>query len=128
MTSASANPPGHDELAFADAAAFDAWLAEHHGRADGIWIKMARKGSGVPSVTSDEAVDVGLCWGWVSSQRRPLDGTYYLQRYTRRRPRSRWSRVNVAKVEALTRAGRMRPPGQAEVEAAIADGRWDAAY
>jgi uncharacterized protein YdeI (YjbR/CyaY-like superfamily) len=117
-----------DEVAFEDAAAFDTWLAEHHGRGDGIWIRMAKKGSGIPSVTSDEAVDVGLCWGWISGQRKPLDETYFLQRYTHRRARSRWSRVNVAKVGALTRAGRMRPPGQAEVDAAVADGRWDAAY
>jgi len=117
-----------EEIAFADAAAFDAWLATNHGRHEGIWIKMAKKGSGVPSITSDEAVDVGLCWGWISSHRKGLDGVYFLQKYTPRRPHSRWSKVNVAKVEALTRDGRMRPPGQAEVDAARADGRWAAAY
>lgn len=116
-----------EELVFPDAAAFDRWLAEHHGCQDGIWIKMAKKGSGVPSITSDEAVDVGLCWGWISSHRKALDETYFLQKYTPRRAKSRWSRVNVAKVEAFMRAGRMRPPGQAEVKAAQADGRWDAA-
>ena len=117
-----------EQLTFADAAAFDAWLAANHARPEGIWIRMAKKGSGVPSVTSDEAVDVGLCWGWISSHRKALDGTHFLQKYTPRRPRSRWSKVNVAKVEALTAAGRMRPPGQAEVDAARTDGRWDAAY
>ena len=117
-----------EELTFDDADAFDAWLAANHARPEGIWIRMAKKGSGVPSVTSDEAVDVGLCWGWISSHRKALDGTHFLQKYTPRRPRSRWSKVNVAKVEALTAAGRMRPPGQAEVDAARADGRWDAAY
>lgn len=115
-------------LAFADADAFEAWLARHHGRQEGIWIKMAKKGSGVASITSDEAVDVGLCYGWISSLRRALDETFFLQKYTPRRPNSRWSKVNIAKVAALTAAGRMRPPGQVEVDAAKADGRWDAAY
>src|SRR4051794_14302357 len=115
------------EVAFPDPAAFDAWLADNHGRRDGIWIKVAKQGSGVPSITSDEAVDVGLCWGWISSHRKALDETYYLQKYTPRRAGSRWSRVNVNKVEALTSAGRMQPPGQAEVDAAKADGRWEAA-
>src|SRR4051812_39009082 len=113
---------------FRDADEFDAWLAEHHGEQGGVWLKLAKVASGIPSLTSDEAVDVGLCWGWISGQRRGLDDTWYLQKYVPRRPRSIWSKVNVAKVEALTRAGRMRPPGVAEVEAAQADGRWAAAY
>jgi len=108
----------------ADADAWDAWLAEHHGRVEGVWLDIAKRGSGVRSVTNDEAVDVGLCWGWISGHRKALDGTWFRQRYTPRRPRSNWSAVNVAKVEALTAAGRMRPPGQAEVDAAKADGRW----
>jgi len=107
-----------------DAAAWDAWLAEHHGRPEGVWLKIAKLRTGVASVTSDEAVDVGLCWGWISGHRKGLDETWFLQRYTPRRPRSNWSAVNVAKVEALLAAGRMRPPGLAEVEAAQADGRW----
>ena len=86
------------------------------------------EGSGIPSLTSDEAVDVGLCFGWISGQRKALDEAHYLQKYVPRRPRSRWSQVNVDKVQELTAAGRMRPPGLAEVEAAKADGRWDAAY
>jgi uncharacterized protein YdeI (YjbR/CyaY-like superfamily) len=117
-----------DTVTFEDAAAFDTWLADHHGRAEGVWIKIAKKASGIPSITSDECVDVGLCWGWISSLRRALDDQYFLQKYTPRRPKSRWSKVNVAKVAALTAAGRMRPPGQAEVDAAQADGRWSAAY
>jgi uncharacterized protein YdeI (YjbR/CyaY-like superfamily) len=116
-----------EPLIFADAAAFDAWLAANHGRHEGIWIKMAKRGSGVPSITSDEAVDVGLCWGWISSHRKSLDDVYFLQKYTPRRPKSRWSKVNVNKVAMLTAAARMRPPGQAEVDAAKADGRWAAA-
>ncbi|WP_125612232.1 YdeI/OmpD-associated family protein [Specibacter cremeus] len=111
-----------------DAAAFEAWLAAHEGLKAGVWLKLAKKGSGVPSMTSDEAVDVGLCYGWISGQRRSCDDVYYLQKYVPRRPRSRWSQVNVDKVEALTEAGRMRPAGMAEVDAAKADGRWAAAY
>jgi uncharacterized protein YdeI (YjbR/CyaY-like superfamily) len=115
-------------LPFPDAAAFEAWLAVHADEPSGLWLKLAKKGSGVPSMTADEAVDVGLCYGWISGQRKALDDVWYLQRYLPRRPRSVWSQVNVAKVEALTDAGRMRPRGLAEVAAAKADGRWAAAY
>jgi uncharacterized protein YdeI (YjbR/CyaY-like superfamily) len=115
-------------VAFRDAAAFEAWLAEHLGWTPGVWLKLAKKGSGVPSLTDDEAVDLGLCYGWISGQRKAYDDVYYLQHYVPRRPRSRWSQVNVRRVEALIAAGRMRPSGLAEVEAAKADGRWDAAY
>ena len=115
-------------IAFRDAAEFEAWLAEHAGLQVGVWLKIAKKGSGVPSLTDDEAVDLGLCYGWISGQRKPFDTVYYLQKYVPRRPRSRWSQINVAKVATLTAAGRMRPSGLAEVEAARADGRWAAAY
>jgi len=114
-----------ETITVADAAAWDAWLTEHHGRTEGVWLKLAKKGTGVPSPTNDEVVDVGLCWGWISGHRKGFDETYFLQRYTPRRPGSNWSAVNVAKVAVLTAAGRMRPPGQAEVDAAKADGRWD---
>jgi uncharacterized protein YdeI (YjbR/CyaY-like superfamily) len=107
-----------------DAAAWDAWLAKHHGRHEGVWLKLAKLRRGVASVTSDEAVDVGLCWGWISGHRKALDETWFLQRYTPRRPGSNWSAVNMAKVESLLAEGRMRAPGLAEVEAAQADGRW----
>jgi uncharacterized protein YdeI (YjbR/CyaY-like superfamily) len=119
---------GVEVRAFADAAAFEEWLTEHHARQEGVWIKVAKKQSGIPSVTGDEMVDVGLCHGWVSGQRRPHADPYYLQKYLPRRPRSLWSQVNVDKVEALTAAGRMREPGLAEVRRAQADGRWTAAY
>jgi uncharacterized protein YdeI (YjbR/CyaY-like superfamily) len=122
--------PGEDGapiLPFVHADEFDAWLADHHDRRDGVWLKLAKVSSGIASMTSDEAVDVGLCWGWISGQRRSLDETWYLQKYVPRRPRSNWSALNVRKVGELTRAGRMRTPGIAEVEAARADGRWDAA-
>ncbi|WP_196240582.1 YdeI/OmpD-associated family protein [Nocardioides anomalus] len=119
--------PGEDGapvLPFSDAAAFDAWLAEHHAEPAGVWLKLAKKASGLASMTSDEAVDVGLCWGWVSAQRLGLDDDHFLQRYVPRRPRSNWSELNKRKVAELTATGRMRPPGLAEVEAARADGRW----
>jgi uncharacterized protein YdeI (YjbR/CyaY-like superfamily) len=113
---------------FRDATAFESWLTDHVDHTPGVWLKIAKKSSGIASLTDDEAVDVGLCFGWISGQRKSLDDEYYLQKYVPRRPRSRWSQVNVRKVEELTAAGRMRPSGLAEVEAAKADGRWDAAY
>jgi uncharacterized protein YdeI (YjbR/CyaY-like superfamily) len=117
-----------DVIAFRNADKFEAWLADHVDHRPGVWLKIAKKGSGLASLTDDEAVDLGLCYGWISGQRKAYDDIYYLQKYVPRRPRSRWSRVNVRKVEALTAAGRMRTSGIAEVEAAKADGRWDAAY
>jgi len=113
-------------IAFRDAAQFEAWLEAHVDLHAGVWLKLAKKGSGIPSLTSDEAVDVGLCFGWISGLRRSLDEVYYLQKYVPRRPRSHWSALNVRKVAALTAAGRMRPAGLAEVEAAKANGRWPA--
>ena len=118
---------GLPRLAFASAAEWEAWLEANHDSADGVWIKVAKKGSGIPSVGIAEALDVCLCFGWIDSRREALDERCYLQRYTRRRPRSNWSRINVGRVERLTAAGRMRPAGLAEVERAKADGRWDAA-
>jgi uncharacterized protein YdeI (YjbR/CyaY-like superfamily) len=113
-------------LAFATAAEFEAWMEENHDAADGVWLKVAKKGSGIASVTIPEALDVCLCFGWIDGLRRGLDDEYYLQRYTPRRRRSNWSRINIGKVEALWAAGRMRPAGIAEVERAKADGRWNA--
>jgi uncharacterized protein YdeI (YjbR/CyaY-like superfamily) len=115
-------------IAFRDAAEFEAWLDAHADLRAGVWLKIAKQGSGIPSLTGDEAVDLGLCYGWISGQRKSCDEVYYLQKYVPRRPRSRWSQVNVAKAEELIAAGRMRPSGLAEVEAAKADGRWAAAY
>jgi uncharacterized protein YdeI (YjbR/CyaY-like superfamily) len=115
-------------LACRDAAEWEAWLADHHTLEAGVWLKLAKKGSGLASVTNDEALDVALCYGWIDGQRKPLDARWYLQRYTPRRPQSTWSKVNVAKAEALIAAGRMREPGLAAITAARADGRWDAAY
>ncbi|MBM3945518.1 MAG: OmdA domain containing protein, partial [SAR202 cluster bacterium] len=119
---------GAEVIAFRDAARWESWLAANHGRQAGVWLKTAKKHSGVPSVSDPDALDAALCYGWISGQRRPLDATYYLQKYVPRRPGSLWSQVNVAKVEALIAAGRMKPQGLAQVDAARADGRWDAAY
>ena len=118
---------GADIVFFPDATSFEAWLDDHVDHQPGVWLKVAKKASGIPSLTEDEAVDVGLCYGWVSGKRRSLDADYYLQKYVPRRPRSVWSEINVRKVGELTEAGRMRPSGQAEVDAAKADGRWAAA-
>lgn len=119
---------GVEILAFEDGAAFEEWLAGHHTCQEGVWVKVAKKKSGIPTVTDDELVDIGLCYGWISGQRRSLDERYYLQKYVPRRPKSLWSRVNVDKVAALTAEGRMREPGLAEVRKAQEDGRWAAAY
>jgi uncharacterized protein YdeI (YjbR/CyaY-like superfamily) len=115
-------------MLFETAADFEAWLEEHHTDEGGVWLKIARAGSGHKSITIGEALDLALCFGWIDGLRRSLDKTYYLQSYTPRRTRSRWSQINQDKVAQLTAAGRMRPSGLAEVERAKADGRWDAAY
>ena len=116
-----------EAVEFASPAAWEAWL-ERHPAAAGVWIRFAKKGSGVPSLTHDEALDVALCFGWIDGQIASDDPPWWRQRFTPRRPRSKWSQINCAKVEALTAAGRMRPSGLAEAAAARADGRWAAAY
>jgi uncharacterized protein YdeI (YjbR/CyaY-like superfamily) len=114
-------------LTFASAEAWERWLEANHD-ADGVWIKMAKKGSGIASVTHAEALEAALCFGWIDGQRKGLDGAFFLQKFTPRRPRSTWSRINRGKAEQLIAGGRMRPAGLAEVERARADGRWEAAY
>jgi uncharacterized protein YdeI (YjbR/CyaY-like superfamily) len=114
--------------AFQDADAFHRWLAEHHDKADELWIKIHKLGSGLPSITPKEAIDVALCWGWIDGIRKGLDATSYLQRYTPRRPGSIWSQINVENVARLIAEGRMTAHGLAHVEAAKADGRWARAY
>jgi uncharacterized protein YdeI (YjbR/CyaY-like superfamily) len=115
-------------LLFATPAELEAWLEENHAQPDGFWLKVAKKGSGEHSVTYAEALELALCFGWIDSQKRGHDEKFFLQRFTPRRPRGRWSRINREKAEALLAAGAMRPAGLAEVEAAQADGRWEAAY
>jgi uncharacterized protein YdeI (YjbR/CyaY-like superfamily) len=113
---------------FADPEALQAWLEENGDSCDGVWLKIAKKGSGQRSVTYAEALELALCFGWIDSQKRGFDEKFFLQRFTPRRPRGRWSKINREKAEALIAAERMRPAGLAEVEAAKADGRWEAAY
>ena len=115
-------------LTFASASDLEAWLEEHHATADELWIRYPKKATGIASVSLPEALDLMLSFGWIDAVRKGLDETWYLQRYTPRRARSRWSKINVAKAEQLIASGRMRPAGMAEVERAKADGRWDAAY
>ncbi len=115
-------------IAFASQTEWEAWLEDHHATSPGVWLKIAKKATGIPTVTYAEAVDVALCFGWIDGQRNGFDDTWFLQRFTPRRPRSRWSMVNRDKVGVLTERGRMRPAGLHEVERAKADGRWDAAY
>jgi uncharacterized protein YdeI (YjbR/CyaY-like superfamily) len=121
-------PDGRPEHGFETMDAFEAWLAQHHADSDGIWIRMARKGTGLPSITWKEIVEVALCYGWIDGQSRRIDDRFFWQKVTPRRPRSTWSKTNREKVAALVEAGRMRAPGLAEIERAKADGRWDAAY
>ena len=115
-------------LAFASKAEFEVWMEANHATSDGIWLKFAKKGTGVRTVVYAEALDVALCFGWIDGQVKKLDATYYLQKFTPRRARSRWSKINVGKATALIESGAMRPAGLAEVERAKADGRWEAAY
>lgn len=117
-----------DILDFPDAARWESWLDAHHEEQTEAWLRIAKRHSGIATITIAEALDVALCHGWIDGQRKAYDEVSFVQRYSRRRPRSSWSKVNVAKVEALMAAGRMRQAGPAEVEAAKADGRWAAAY
>ena len=112
---------------FADASAWEHWL-ERHSQSPGVWLKIAKKDAGIPSVTYTEALDVALCHGWIDGQKKAFDARFFLQRFTPRRARSTWSKINVARIGTLTAAGRMHPAGLREVDAAKADGRWEAAY
>ena len=113
---------------FRTQAAFEAWMKANHDRETELWLKIHKKASGLASVTNAEALDVVLCWGWIDGVRKSFDNRSFLQRYTPRRPRSIWSQVNRDHIARLTDEGRMTPHGQRQVDAAKADGRWDAAY
>lgn len=113
---------------FETAAAFEAWLRDHHASEPEVWIRVPKKHTGLPTVSMDTAIDAALCWGWIDAIRKSLDDTHFLQRFTPRGAKSIWSQVNVDKVARLTAEGRMQPVGLAHVEAAKADGRWDRAY
>jgi uncharacterized protein YdeI (YjbR/CyaY-like superfamily) len=112
---------------FKDQKTFESWL-EANPASDGIWLKLAKKGSGKTTVTYAEAVESGLCYGWIDSQAKTFDDKFYIQKFTPRRSKSVWSKINVDKAAVLMKAGRMKPAGLAQVSAAKADGRWDAAY
>ncbi len=114
--------------AFRTASAFEAWLRRHHARETEVWLRIYKKGSGTPTVSAVEALDVALCWGWIDGIRKGLDADSFLQRYTPRRARSVWSQVNRDHVARLSAAGRMQSSGLRQVDLAKADGRWDAAY
>jgi uncharacterized protein YdeI (YjbR/CyaY-like superfamily) len=113
---------------FRDAESFHAWLGKHHDSESEVWIKIHKLGSGLPSITTKEAIDVVLCWGWIDAVRKRLDEKSFLQRYTPRGRKSIWSRINVDNVERLIGDGRMTEHGLQEVDAAKADGRWARAY
>ncbi len=113
---------------FASQEEWEEWLEENHEASGGLWLKLGKKGSGVASVSNAEAVESALCYGWIDGQRAALDDRFFLQRFTPRRPRSRWSRTNRDRAEELIAEGRMRPAGLVQVERARADGRWEAAY
>lgn len=115
-------------LAFASQSKWADWLAKNHDTSDGLWMKVAKKDSGIPSVTIVEALDMALCYGWIDGQRGSFDDKYYLQKYTPRRPKSTWSKINVEKVKRLIASGQMQPAGLKAIEAAKADGRWEKAY
>jgi uncharacterized protein YdeI (YjbR/CyaY-like superfamily) len=122
------SPDQLDVIQIADGPAWEQWLEAHHDQSPGVWLKIARKSAAVTTVTHGEALDVAICHGWIDGQRRGLDDRFFLQRFTPRKPRSKWSQINCQKATGLIEAARMRPAGLAQVEAAKADGRWDAAY
>lgn len=113
---------------FVDQAAFADWLSTHHASDEEVWIRMFKKGSGRPTISQTEAIDVALCWGWIDAIRKSWDDESFVQRFCPRRPKSVWSRINQGNVERLVREGRMTEHGLVHVRAAQADGRWDAAY
>jgi uncharacterized protein YdeI (YjbR/CyaY-like superfamily) len=115
-------------MPFESVAAWEAWLEANHADAPGVWLQIAKQASGIPTVTYSEALDAALCLGWIDGQKASYDEASFLQRFTPRRARGKWSKINVDRVARLIEAGRMRPAGLAHVDAAKADGRWEAAY
>jgi uncharacterized protein YdeI (YjbR/CyaY-like superfamily) len=115
-------------LSFAGAEAMGRWLADHHADAAGFWLMVPKKGRSMEGPTYAQALDEALCFGWIDSQKVKYDENYYLQRFTPRTARSKWSKINRKKIEALVAAGRMEEAGLAQVQKAKEDGRWEAAY
>src|SRR6478672_10323034 len=119
---------GMEIVSFESAEAFVSWLSDQHATSAGIWLKLRKKGAGIVALDYPQALEVALCYGWIDGQKGKLDDRWWLQRFTPRKPRSPWSRINRAKAAELVARGEMRPAGLREVERARADGRWDAAY
>jgi uncharacterized protein YdeI (YjbR/CyaY-like superfamily) len=119
---------GLPRIRFPSAAEWEEWLEDNHAASEGVWIKIAKKDAGIESVHYPEVLESALCFGWIDGRREALDERYFLQRFTPRRPRSRWSRINREKAERLIADDRMRAAGLVEVERARSDGRWEAAY
>ncbi|MCZ2122075.1 MAG: YdeI/OmpD-associated family protein [Anaerolineales bacterium] len=115
-------------LTFASQSKFADWLAKNYETSNGLWLKIAKKDSGIPTVTYAEALDIALCYGWIDGQKNSFDEKYFLQKFTPRRPKSIWSKINVEKVERLIKSGQMKPAGLKAIEAAKADGRWANTY
>jgi uncharacterized protein YdeI (YjbR/CyaY-like superfamily) len=115
-------------LGFPSAEAWREWLEAEHATSTGVWLKIAKQGGAEAGISYPDALDAALCFGWIDGQKRGLDSDHWLQRFTPRKPGGRWSKINTKRAEALIAAGRMQPAGQREVDAARADGRWDAAY
>ena len=128
MSRVSADPNELPILEFEDRAAWERWLHAQHAASAGVWLKLARKRAPASTVTYAEAVEEALRYGWIDAQKAPHDESFWLQRFTPRAPRSKWSQINCRKASELIEQGRMTPAGLAQVEAAKQDGRWDAAY
>ena len=117
--------PELEILPFASTNEFKTWMYQYHDKKNGIWIKIAKKSSNVPSITHEEALDIALCYGWIDSLRRGLDETYFLQKFTPRRPKGNWSKRNIERTAELIALGQMQPSGLKEINDAKQDGRWD---
>lgn len=128
MTTADTQGGGLPILLFANRQEWAGWLDSHHADSPGLWMRLAKKASGMTSVTYDEAVEVALCYGWIDGQKKSLDAVSWLQKFTRRTPKSIWSKVNTEKAQRLIEEGKMKPAGLRQVELATQDGRWAAAY
>jgi uncharacterized protein YdeI (YjbR/CyaY-like superfamily) len=115
-------------LPFANKNKWTDWLARQYDKSAGVWLKIAKKDSGIASLTYDEALESALCYGWIDGQKKGFDDKYWLQKFTPRGPKSIWSKINTEKAERLIASGEMKPPGLKAIEAAKKDGRWDAAY
>ena len=113
---------------FANKKKWEDWLSKQHTKSSGLWLKIAKKDMGIPSVTYEEALDVALCYGWIDGQKKGFDDKYWLQKFTPRGPKSIWSKINTEKAERLIASGKMKAVGLKAIEAAKQDGRWDAAY